>query len=635
MMRSPSYSNQKQVVMSSKLPRRRLNLQMLEDRRVLAGWQNPIIRCDVNGDGNVTSLDAIVVINKLNVDEFSEAGGPLGERDPNSLEPWGDVNGDGWISAVDALQVINALDRNTAEPLIVASLTPESDPNGNGTVQQSTVTLRGQTSPYANVSLMIERIGLQNNVLATLSDPLVVLANSRGEFQLPVQLFAGRNQLSFVAVDELGRPTSTQREVLHGDFAADWNAAILNVVRDWTTTSDDPFPGRIAPSAPPIVAYNLALIHTAMFDAIASIEGGYTTYLSHEPAPNNTSTIAAAASAAFEVAATLYPNAREMSVWQSTLNETLQFESDSAARQRGIDYGALVAARILQSRQGDGTATVVDYTPQLTPGTWNRTVPGSLPPLLPHWGQVLPLTVPDITVFRPEAPPTLDSEHYARDVDEVMRLGDIDSPLRTSEQTAIAQFWADGGGTSTPPGHWNRIAVEVGLSQQQSLIENTRMLAILNLALADAGIASWDAKYHYDLWRPIDAIRQADQDGNSATQVDADWLPLIATPPFPTYTSGHSTFSGAAATVLTNLFGDQLAFTSRRDSHSGSTQTPPSTIEVRHFTNFHDAASEAGESRIFGGIHYRFDSTAGISSGNALAQSIVDGWLVKTTSPDT
>ncbi len=619
--------------MSSKPPRRRLQLQLLEGRRLLAGWQNPIIPCDVDGDGNVTTLDALVVINSLNVGEPGGAGVPLGIREPDSVEPWGDVNGDGWMTAVDALQVINALARNTAEPLIVASLTPDSDPNGNGTVQQSIVTLRGQTSPYAIVSLMVEKIGLQDNVLATLSDPLIVPASSRGEFQVPVQLFPGRNRLSFVAVDELGRPTSTQREVLQGDLAADWNAAILNVVRDWTTTSNDPFPGRIVTSAPPIVAYNLALIQTAMFDAIASIEGGYTTYLTHEPAPTNTSSIAAAAAAAFEVAAALYPNAREMSVWQATLYESLQFESDSPARQRGIDYGALVAARVLQSRQGDGSAQVVDYTPQLTPGTWNRTVPGSLPPLLPHWGQVRPLAVPDITEFRPGPPPSLDSVDYARDVDEVMRLGRIDSQFRSSEQTAIAKFWSDGGGTATPPGHWNHIAVEVGLSQQQSLIKNARMLAILNLTLADAGIASWDAKYHYDLWRPIDAIRQADQDGNVATQADANWLSLIVTPPFPTYTSGHSTFSGAAATILTNLFGDQVAFASRSDGHSGLTQKPLSTIEVRHFTNFHQAAMEAGESRILGGIHYRFDSTAGLSAGNALAQSIVDGWLEKTAPP--
>ncbi len=138
------------------------------------------------------------------------------------------------------------------------------------------------------------------------------------------------------------------------------------------------------------------------------------------------------------------------------------------------------------------------------------------------------------------------------------------APRARKIKTNIALFWADGGGTSTPPGHWNQIAMDVGLEQGQNLLQNARMMALLNYALADAGIVSWDAKYAYNIWRPIDAIRQADSDGNANTIQNGNWTPLISTPSFPSYTSGHSTFSGAAAAVLTELFGT-VAFTTRAD----------------------------------------------------------------------
>ena len=212
----------------------------------------------------------------------------------------------------------------------------------------------------------------------------------------------------------------------------------------------------------------------------------------------------------------------------------------------------------------------------------------------------------------------------------MIRLGGFQSDLRTSEQTKIALFWADGGGTATPPGHWNSIALDVTLKKGTSLLETARTYALLNIAMADAGIASWDAKYHYDMWRPIDAIRQADQDGNPATSGVASWIPLLKTPPFPTYTSGHSTFSGAASAVLTSLFGDNVAFDSQSDGHLAAEQRPldPSQIVTRHFTSFNQAAEEAGLSRIYGGIHFNFDNTAGLELGRkvgtaAIARSLV------------
>jgi membrane-associated phospholipid phosphatase len=228
--------------------------------------------------------------------------------------------------------------------------------------------------------------------------------------------------------------------------------------------------------------------------------------------------------------------------------------------------------------------------------------------------------------FRPSAPPALNSSEYAQAVDQVMRLGEFNSRERTQDQTAIAKFWADGAGTGTPPGHWNQIAVDQVLSRNLPLLESARTLALVNIALADAGIASWDAKYFYDLWRPIDAIRKADTDGNSATIQDSNWSPLLQTPPFQSYTSGHSTFSHAAASVLTQIFGENVSFLDHADpGYTGA--WPPvddtSGIPRRAFTGFRQAAEEAGLSRIYGGIHYSFDNTAGSLSGKQIGDATV------------
>lgn len=163
------------------------------------------------------------------------------------------------------------------------------------------------------------------------------------------------------------------------------------------------------------------------------------------------------------------------------------------------------------------------------------------------------------------------------------------------------------------------------LQQGTDLLETARTFALLNFAMADAGIASWDAKYHYDVWRPIDAIRQADQDGNSETQGDPMWIPLLKTPPFPAYTSGHSTFSGAASAVLTSLFGNDVPFESSSDGHLAAEQRPldPSQIVTRRFRSFAQAAEEAGLSRIYGGIHFSFDDVNGRILGEQVATAVL------------
>lgn len=605
-------------------------VESLEERRLLAVWQNPSLAFDVNGDGLVTAQDALLVINELS---RRHGSGAISELSPVWVEPTApffDVNGDHRLTPIDALLVINALSRNPSNLAVVAGLSSDSDPNGNAFVSQKRVQIRGETAPNATVQLTHGAVDA-SLVESIIGETALVSSDDRGQFVSHVDLQPGRNRLRLQVTDELGRTVGITREVVLGDIVTDWNAAVLNVVRDWTTTSDDPYFGRIVPSAPPEVARNLAMIHTAMFDAINGVAPRYSAYHVSEPAPAGASALAAGATAAYEVARSLYPEPREQAVWDATLSESLRLVPDGPGKRSGIEYGEAVAAAILALRADDGSASESSYRPADGPGQWNRTAPNFLPPLVPHWGNVRPFAVEDVITYRPPPPPELSSAEYATAVDEVMRLGRLTGSERTAEQTAIARFWVDGAGTATPPGHWNRIATQIAFDRGQSLLENARTLALLNLALADAGIASWDAKYGYDFWRPIDAIRRAAEDGNAETQQDPQWLPLIITPCFPAYTSGHSSFSGAGAAVLTALYGDNVAFASRSDGHTGLTQRPLAETTVRHFASFEQAAEEAGMSRIYGGIHFMFDNTTGLDAGRSIGSDVVRDWLLPLT----
>jgi hypothetical protein len=218
--------------------------------------------------------------------------------------------------------------------------------------------------------------------------------------------------------------------------------------------------------------------------------------------------------------------------------------------------------------------------------------------------------------LRPQGPPALGSEDYLRDLREVRDLGAINSHTRTFEQTVIALFWADGAGTITPPGHWNLIAHNLAEAQGNTLVDNARLFALLNLALADAAIVAWDAKFAYNFWRPITAIRH---------DLDPAWEPLVVSPPFPTYISGHSTFSGTAAAVLGSFFGtDNISFTTQSDDLPRTT---------RSFSSFSEAANEVGRSHIYGGIHYDFDNRDALAAGTALGQYVAANFLLPLTGP--
>jgi hypothetical protein len=281
-------------------------------------------------------------------------------------------------------------------------------------------------------------------------------------------------------------------------------------------------------------------------------------------------------------------------------------------KQSGITWGALVADRILSSRATDGADGAAPPPVGSGPGAWEPTPPGFLPYALPHWGSVEPFAIPSEEHFRPAGPPALDSPEWAAEYNEVKALGAATGSARTPQQDMIALFWADGAGTETPPGHWNHIAQDVAAQSRNSVAQNARLFALLNAAMADAAICSWDAKYAFNFWRPVTAIRFGDTDGNPATDGDPLWSSFITTPPFPDYVSGHSTFSGAAAAVLARFYGrDDVAFT------TGSDALPDI---VRSFTSFSAAAAEAAVSRLYGGIHFRSANRHGLAAGIAIGE---------------
>jgi len=394
------------------------------------------------------------------------------------------------------------------------------------------------------------------------------------------------------------------RTLFSSDAVLEWNSILLDSIRAEKTP-------------PPYAARNMAIVHIAIYDAVNAIDGGYEGYLTQRNGPNGGSDVVAAAQAAHDSLVALYPD--RTAIFDAALSESLAKVPDGSAENKGVAVGRDSAKHILAQRADDGADDVVSYSPGSGADDWQPTPPAFAPALLPQWPDVTPFALQSGDQFRPAAPPSITSDEFTAAFNRVKQLGAADSTVRTPDQTQIALFWADGVGTATPPGHWNLIAQNVAQAKHNTLAQNARLFALLNIGLADAGIVSWDAKYTYSFCRPITSIRNADNNGNPATSDDPNWTPLIVTPPFPSYTSGHSTFSAAAAAVLAGFFGtDRVTFTSGSEN--------PAAIP-RTFTSFSQAAAEAGISRVYGGIHWDFDNTAGLASGKLVGEYVVSHLL--------
>ncbi len=371
-------------------------------------------------------------------------------------------------------------------------------------------------------------------------------------------------------------------------------------------------------SSPPLVARDLAIVHTSIFDAVNAITKTHQPYRVSIAALVGTSADAAAAVAAHRALSSLYPKQRER--LDAALAASLALVPDGDDKTAGIKLGKEVADKILAWRERDGAREPSAYKPREGLGRWQPTLPDYQAALLPQWTKLDCFAMREAAQFRAGGPPALDGAEFAAAYEEVKALGGTESKTRTAEQTEIARFWVCGDGTVTPPGHWNRIARQVAIQRGNSLNDNARLFAVLNVALADAGVCCWDCKYRFDLYRPVTAIREMSPRVNARLAADPNWTPLIPTPPFPAYTSGHSTFSAAGATVLANFFGkDAIRFTTTSEGLPGVT---------RKFNRFSDAAAEAGRSRIYGGIHYNFDDRDGKASGRALADYVLKNYFL-------
>lgn len=399
----------------------------------------------------------------------------------------------------------------------------------------------------------------------------------------------------------------------------------------------------------------MAIVQIAVFEAVNAIQGEYRSYLSLPRAPVGTSVDAAVAAAAHDALAALFP--AQTSIFDDYLAEDLAALRDAESVEVGLAVGGEAAATILSLRAGDGSDHIearvgVDYIPADGPGEW-RQDPISQHPLAlgSNWSVVEPFVMDSAEQFRTPPPPALGSIEYADAFDEVGRLGGdgiITPTERTEEQTQIGLYWAYDGTPSlcAPPRLYNQIARQIADEQGSDPAETARLLALVNVAMADAGIAAWESKYHYRLWRPVTGIREADAgsgpteqgDGNSETFGDPNFTPLGApasnlagpnfTPPFPAYPSGHAVFGGALFEVLRRFYGtDDIAFTFVSDELNGITrdnQGEVRPLRPRSFSSLSEAEEENGQSRIYLGIHWGFDKTEGIAQGRRVADHVIE-----------
>lgn len=406
-------------------------------------------------------------------------------------------------------------------------------------------------------------------------------------------------------------------------------AAKADIFDDWTEQWLDTI--RVVGGAPCPIARNTAILYVGIFEAVNSIQQDHVPYMGHVTVPGEARKEAAISAAAHKILVSLYPDRQPIFFDQHTAD--LAAIPNDTATANGILVGEAAADQILAARAGDLTDFDPPYTYLPDPGSYRPTPPDfHQPPFNPGWGSTLPWTMSEGSQFRPKGPNgfrrldrLLRSPGYARQLNEVKMLGERYSQARTADQTEIAWFWAnDRDGTFKPPGHLLDITRTVASQQGLSLDERVRLFALVGLALGDAGLVAWDMKYStdVDLWRPVTAIREADTDRNGRTQPDLEWLPLLEfSPPFPAYTSGHATFGAAHAAVMRGFFGtDEVTFTIGTDE-------PIVSDVTRTYTRFTDAGRENGVSRVYLGVHFRFDADIGYASGIRLGDHVVGKYL--------
>ena len=410
-----------------------------------------------------------------------------------------------------------------------------------------------------------------------------------------------------LALVALASPT-----VARADAVTDWNLIASNAI---VVTAGQP---------PPVSALSFAMVQGAVYDAVNAIDRGHQPYLSEPPSNPTDSKEAAAATAAFRVLvgfpdlSGLFP--AQLPTLQPLYDAYIAGLPDNppGSKAAGITIGETTGRAMLVARMNDGRFGPPPTLYPPAPGIWRPAPPNYASDPAPWVGNVLTFIVPSAEMLRTDGPNALTSAEYAEDFNEVKDLGSLTSTTRTADETDAAIFWQDHAHAL-----FNRIFRTLAASQQLDIVENARLFAMTNLAAADAAIGCWNDKYYWQFWRPITGIREADTDGNPATQADPTWLPLfdpatpvchppaLFTPPFPDHPSGHACATGAFMHTLKNFFGtDKIGFTAFSNK----------SCTTRSFARFSDALKEVIDARVWGGIHFRTADTQGAVLGKKVAQ---------------
>jgi hypothetical protein len=359
---------------------------------------------------------------------------------------------------------------------------------------------------------------------------------------------------------------------------------------------------------PPPNARGMAMLHVAMFDAVNAVDGKYKPYRFKLTADKDASKEAAAAAAAHAVLVALHPDHKAS--LDSALKASLAPIAEGEPKAKGIGVGQKAATEVLTSRANDGASAPETYRPHAAPGVYVPTVV----PVSSTYGSVTPWVMEKGSQFRPAPPPALDSQIWTSDLNEIRELGGRNSTKRTAEQTYIGRFWF-----VTGPQAWNPIVRQLASAKKLELVDSARLFALVAIASDDAFVAVFDAKYHYNFWRPVTAVRNADLTGNKATPRDAAWLPLGDTPMHPEYPCAHCITSTAVGTVLQNVLGNEIPEVSMTSA------TAPGV--TRKWTRVQDYCDEISLARIYAGFHYRFSAKVGEDMGRKIAALTVNTQL--------
>lgn len=363
----------------------------------------------------------------------------------------------------------------------------------------------------------------------------------------------------------------------------------------------------------------LAMVHVAMSDAINTVQNRYTRVVATVPLAPGASAEAAAATAARQILTQIYP--QQKAKIEEAYAASLAAIPDGPAKTGGIKLGMEVANAVQADRANDATNAPDTYRPHAAPGEYVPTTT----PLWEQYARAQPWVIKRADQFRPGPPPALSSAEWARDYNEVKNLGGTNSTARTAEQTDAVKFW----GNVNFGGAWQAVARELAIKKEMPLAECARLFALLNMGLANAYIVNWDAKYHYNFWRPVTAIQLAATDGNPDTVADPNWTPLVTTPPIPDHDSAHSVEGGAAAAVMRRFFGtDQISFeTCSLTLPAGSTCNDASSV-TRSFSSLSQAARENALARIYVGFHFRNAVNDGVEHGRKIGNRAANLFLL-------